>query len=139
MRKFRIPIELTNRNDGQGHHWSRTAKDKKRIAAILSTLPSPFFGVSFPCSLIVTRILGPGQRLWDNDSILRGNWKQVQDAMVGAGWLEDDDPRYLAETVGRQDKTRRDEGPAIEVCIVDGSGLQDWLEDVTSRAETEEI
>jgi len=132
---FKIPYELTNRNTGRGSHWGNTAREKEEWVRRLGKLPSPFFGVSFPCALVVTRILGPGQKFWDADSILRGNWKELQDAMVGAGWLEDDDSRYLSDVIPKQDKTRRSEGPSIEVCIIDPKTLRIFLENATQGAE----
>ena len=75
----------------------------------------PFAG---PVEVHVTRILGPRQALWDTSSIGRGNWKEIEDSMVACGWFVDDSPKWITETRFFQDKTRRTQGPAIEVRIL---------------------
>lgn len=65
----------------------------------------------------ITRVLGKGERLWDADSVLRGNAKQLLDALVDAGYFVDDGPKYISEVTGRQDDSRRGDGPAIQVEI----------------------
>ena len=67
----------------------------------------------FPVRVVLTRILGPKQRLWDADSVLRGSAKQLIDGLVDAGWFVDDGPKYITEMDGRQDKSNRTEGPAV--------------------------
>jgi hypothetical protein len=109
-----LPVELLNRNDGRGHaHWRSTA-EKKRLANLLPLLArrEPF-GV--PVFLVVTRILGKGQRLWDEDSILRGSAKELIDAMVGAKWLHDDSPKWVCGVLGRQCARNRPDHPAVRV------------------------
>lgn len=68
-------------------------------------------------NLTITRILAPGQRLWDADSVLRGNAKELIDALVELGWFKDDGPRCIGVCDGRQDVTRRVEGAAVEIRI----------------------
>ena len=65
----------------------------------------------------ITRILGKGERRWDADSVLRGNAKQLLDALVDAGFFFDDGPQWITEVFGKQDDSRRESGPAIEVEI----------------------
>jgi len=110
-----LPIELANRNDGQGHsHW-RTSADKKRFLKLLSFhTRTPFRYSTF---VAVTRILGLRQKLWDYDSGLRGSWKQLQDAMVDCGWWHDDGPGYITGIVFRQDDSQRHNGPATRVQV----------------------
>lgn len=128
-----IDFELKNRNDGQGRSWHSSAKDRKlaekavRDCTVVTEVePGVMVGIPFsdacssmtldgPVALIVTRVLGKGQRLWDADSVLRGSAKQVIDAIVATGLLVDDGPKYVALVVGQQDDTRRDEGPIVEV------------------------
>ena len=107
-----LPIELTNRNDGQGHSWHRTAAEKKRIGNALAHLRR---ATPLPCPvrLIVTRVLGKGQRLWDADSIGRGNAKQIIDTLTDLGWWPDDGPRHIVEVDYRQDDSRRAAGPCV--------------------------
>lgn len=110
-----LPVELTNGNDGRGSKWFRSAKVREEMELILSQhRRTPF---SCRTRVVVTRILGPGQRLWDSSSILRGNWKEIEDALVCLGWWIDDGPRWIVKTEGEQDATRRDEGPAVRVQV----------------------
>ena len=125
---FTIPIELQNRNKGQGRHWGGTNTDKRNAVKTLATLPNPFDGIDLPVSLVVTRILGRGQRLWDVDSVLRGNWKQIQDAMVTVGWIAGDDTRYIKHVYGTQSSGYRDSGPCVHVCIVSPEAFADLEE-----------
>lgn len=110
-----LPIELTNRNDGRGYSWHRTAAEKKRIQKALANMPREPFSV--PVRITVTRILGKGQRLWDYDSGLRGNWKEIQDTLVNLGWFHDDSPKWIKGIVFEQDDTNKANGPAIELKI----------------------
>ena len=61
--------------------------------------------LSSPVTIIVTRVLGKGERKWDADSVLRGSCKQLIDAIVATGLLVDDGPKYVALVVGQQDDT----------------------------------
>ncbi len=67
----------------------------------------------FPVKLTLTRILGPNQRLWDADSVLRGNAKQLVDSLVAVGWFHDDSMKYITQVIGAQDATQRENGPAV--------------------------
>lgn len=112
-----LPLELTNGNDGRGHKFWSSAKARKDIEKKLRLkgfARSPFL---FPVKVTVTRILGPGQRLWDSSSIGRGNWKEAEDALVALGWFVDDSPRYVTQTIFNQDACRRKQGPAIELTV----------------------
>lgn len=112
-----LPVELENKNDGQGHSWHRTAAARKKFKQALSPkyIRTPF---TFPVGVSVTRILGPRQRLWDSSSILRGNYKQLEDTLVELGWFNDDGPEWIKGTFGFQDDSRRDEGPAVQIHIL---------------------
>ena len=39
------------------------------------------------------------------------------DGLVDAGWVFEDGPNYITEVDGRQDKTKRSEGPAVLIEI----------------------
>jgi hypothetical protein len=110
-----LPIELSNRNDGQGHSLWRTVKDKKRFIQTLSAYKRQPFEI--PTFVVVTRLLGDKQRLWDFDSGFRGSWKQLQDAMVDSGWWYDDGPEYITGIFFRQDARDRSAGPAVRIQI----------------------
>ena len=140
-----VKTKLKNNNQGQGHHWGSTAKDRKEFDRLvadsmvltfddetgeLSAAPfsESLSGVQLSdlVSLTITRVLGKGERLWDNDSILRGSAKQLLDAIVGTGLLADDNPKYVSLVVGLQDDTQRELGPRIDVGFyetVDGKAL----------------
>lgn len=111
-----LPVELTNRNDGRGHHWGRTSQEKKRLSSALigyrNTEPYPF-----PVELIVTRILGFRQKLWDYDSGFRGNYKEIQDTLVNLGWFHDDSARWITSCVFKQDASQRNAGPCIKIAV----------------------
>src|SRR5690554_4369071 len=102
-----LPIELTNGNSGRGHAFWNSAKERKAYEEIIRTkFPRQRpFGV--PVVVTVTRVLGRKQRLWDSSSILRGNYKEVEDALVACGFFHDDGPRWIRATHGLQDASRR--------------------------------
>lgn len=117
MIEFTLPVELTNNNEGQSRHWSKAAASKKTFASVLMALRLKATPPDYPQKIIITRILGKRQSLWDADSVLRGNAKQLIDALVDAGYFVDDGPKYITEANGRQDATQRANGPAIKVEI----------------------
>jgi hypothetical protein len=116
-----LPIELTNGNDGRGSKWFSSANARKKIEAKLRQLGHVREPFSQPVEVRVTRIVGPNQRLWDSSSIGRGNWKEIEDAMVACGWFHDDSPKHIVETRFFQDDENRDKGPATFVQIVERS------------------
>ena len=140
-----IKEKLTNNNAGQGRGWHKSANDRKIFEekvpqSMIVTSDETERTMSYaPFSesllgtqlsdlvvLVVTRVLGPKERLWDADSVLRGNSKQMLDAIVATGLLKDDNPKYVALVIGNQDKDRREIGPLIEVGFyeaVDGNAL----------------
>ena len=116
--KIILPFKLTNGNTGRGNAWYMSANFRNKAEKKLRQLG--YVRHPFPCrvSVTVTRILGKGERLWDSSSVLRGNYKEIEDALVACGWFVDDSMQYIALTIGRQDETRRKEGPAIELEIL---------------------
>ena len=115
--RITLPFELTNGNDGRGNKWFNSAKIRKKFEDRLRSLRMTSTPFLYPVRLTVTRVLGKGQRLWDTSSIGRGNWKEIEDALVAVGWFVDDSPRYITQTDFRQDECRRSQGPIIEVEI----------------------
>lgn len=115
LRKETLPIELTNGNDGRGSKWFSSAKNRKEYEAAMRSRGFCRVPFSGPVRVHVTRILGKGQKLWDSSSIGRGNWKEIEDALVAVGWFVDDGPKYITETRFFQDDTRREIGPVVEV------------------------
>jgi hypothetical protein len=130
-----LPIELKNRNDGQGYsHW-RTVKEKQQIDDVMSLFRRKPFDV--PVFLVITRLIGTKQQPFDTDSLLRGNWKQIQDSMVQAGWFYDDNPTCIRGVYGRQDATDRSKGPAIRVQVYQsGSGKLRPVTEDTKRTKS---
>ena len=133
--EIEIPMKLKNNNQGQGRHWSGSHKERRIASEAVANALVRYF----PCvesesavrlsewlserqidcdqklGLVVWRILGKRERLWDADSVLRGNYKQIQDALIEAGLAEDDSPKYIEWVLGRQDDTIRDLGPKVLV------------------------
>jgi len=112
-----LPFELTNGNDGRGSKWFSSAKLRKGFEDNLRKLGHVREPFGYPVAVTVTRILGPRQSLWDSSSIGRGNWKEIEDAMVACGWFHDDGPKYITRTTFEQDANHRGEGPAVMVHI----------------------
>jgi len=112
-----LPFELTNGNDGRGSKWFSSAKLRKEFEKNLRLLGYERKPFATPVHVAVTRILGQGQRLWDSSSIGRGNYKELEDALVAIGWFHDDSPKWITETRFFQDASRRDQGSAIEIQI----------------------
>ena len=113
-----LPFKLTNGNSGRGNAWYMSAAFRKKAEKTLRQLGmvrSPF-----PCkvSVTVTRILGKKERPWDSSSVLRGNYKEIEDALVACGWFTDDSMDHIGLTIGKQDTTRREKGSCIELEIL---------------------
>ncbi len=124
--------ELKNANNGQSKHWSTSHKERqawavavrdgwiKDVSGVESHTDDWWECASDPdtkIGLIVTRHLGKRQRLWDSDSVLRGNAKQCIDALISAGMAVDDSPAFVEWTIGVQDDSNKEAGPytTIEV------------------------
>jgi hypothetical protein len=112
-----LPIELTNGNDGRGSRWYRSDAVRKRLERLVRDLRlvrSPF---RHEVRLEITRVLGARQRLWDADSVGRGNAKELVDSLVACGWFADDGPKWITACDYRQDNTRRADGPCVVVRV----------------------
>lgn len=114
-----LPIELTNGNDGRGSKWFKSSNVRKKLEATLRTLGLVRTPFDRPVRLSVIRIIGKGQRLWDASSAGRGNWKELEDAMVVCGWFVDDGPKWIKSVSFYQDDTQRHVGPAVRVVVCD--------------------
>ena len=93
-----LPITLTNGNDGRGSKWFSSAKRRNEIESYLRALGYERIPFGVLVEVHVTRLYGKGKRLWDSSSIGRGNWKEIEDALVVLGWFHDDSPKYISET-----------------------------------------
>lgn len=112
-----LPIELSNANTGQTRSHHAAHRTRQRIHHHLTTLGYAREPFAVPTGVIVTRVLGPGDRLWDASSVLRGSWKQLEDSLVELGWWVDDGPRYIRWVVGTQRADMRDQGPATMIQV----------------------
>jgi len=115
MLDITLPIDLTNGNDGRSKSWYKPAIERKFFEALLIAKYRRQTPLDYPVRLVVTRILGPKQRLWDYSSILRGSWKELEDAMVACGFFHDDGPKWITSVVGDQDDSQRENGPSVRV------------------------
>ena len=112
---FWISKALTNGNKGRGGSWHHSSKDRKEFERLLAGHKTPTFrGV---VSIEVIRVLGKNERLWDADSIGRGNAKELIDAMVAVGIFTDDSPKYISNCHYRQKADRREVGPVVIVKV----------------------
>jgi hypothetical protein len=99
-----LPIELTNGNAGRGYDWQTSARFRKLAEKIIRAhgwTRKPF---EVPVTVRVTRLFRKGQRPWDSSSIGRGNWKEIEDALVACGWFHDDCHRWIRRTEFEQAK-----------------------------------
>lgn len=111
-----VPIELTNGNDGRTKHFGQSAKRRKQYAKALRLLGWKREPFTIPVRVRVTRLLGKGQRFWDSSSCGRGNWKEIEDALVELGWFVDDGPKWIVATDFRQEKQKdKSLPPAVRV------------------------
>lgn len=107
LRELQIPIELTNNNAGRTTHFGRSAAQRRKYERIIRAEFGQQKPYEIQVDLVVIRVLGKRQRLWDASSILRGNWKEIEDAIVACGFLSDDGPDYVRSIVGYQDRYLR--------------------------------
>jgi hypothetical protein len=129
---IKVNAKLKNANNGQTKHWSGSHKErrlfqdtlasaevvtKNGVEPLSSFLTTRHWDAGDKAGLVVYRVLGKRERLWDSDSVLRGNYKQLQDSLVEVGLFEDDNPDYIEWVLGLQDKSRRDEGSCVEIEI----------------------
>ena len=112
-----LPVKLTNGNSGRTKHFGKSAQVRKQFERDLALLGYRRTEPFPPCGIYVRRILGKGERLWDLSSGLRGNWKELEDALVALGWFPDDSPKHIKAIQFQQDGDRRHEGPAVELRI----------------------
>ncbi len=106
-----LPIELTNGNTGRGHKFWASNKERKNAELLIRSrglVRKPF---AFPVVVRVIRMMRKGQRHWDSSSIGRGNWKEIEDALVACGWFHDDSHKWIRRTEFDQQKYK-------EACVL---------------------
>jgi hypothetical protein len=99
-----LPIELTNGNDGRGNKWFKSSVLRKKLEQQLKMLGYNRKPFDIPVVVRVTRMLAKGQRFWDSSSCGRGNWKELEDALVAIGWFHDDSMKWITQTLFDQVK-----------------------------------
>lgn len=114
---IRLDAVLTNNNAGQTRHWTAAYDAKLEFESVLIPHRLRSGPPDHQQRITITRILGKGERLWDADSVLRGNAKQLIDALADAGYFHNDGPKWITEAIGRQDATQKERGPAILIEI----------------------
>jgi hypothetical protein len=110
-----LPMELTNGNNGQGHSWHRSAKDRKDYEPCLKSLGHIRKPFKTKMNMRITRILGTRQHLWDQSSVLRGSAKQLEDALVSCGWFVDDSPEWIGLVIGDQEVPTKRGKPQVKI------------------------
>ncbi len=95
-------IELTNGNDGRGSKWFSSSKLRQQYERLLRLHGHERTAFDIPVMVRITRVLGKRQQLWDADSGLRGNAKEIMDSLVVLGWFTDDGPKFITEVQFRQ-------------------------------------
>ena len=112
----KLPMALTNNNAGRGNSFWQSAKVRKDTETLLRSLGLVRLPFDHKVAVKVTRIMGKRQRLWDSSSVLRGNWKEIEDSAVACGWFHDDSPKFITHTAGYQDPIKQ-ALPAIKIEI----------------------
>lgn len=118
--RYILPITLTNGNEGRTKHFSESAKRRKQYEKLIGymVLGRQLKCYRDPVTVAVVRILGQKEHPWDSSSGLRGNWKEIEDALVSCGVFQDDSIKWITETRFFQDDTKRTKGPLIEMIVV---------------------
>jgi hypothetical protein len=119
-----LPIAITNDNDGRTKHYGISKDRRIRYERKLRSLGHERQPFGQQTDVVVTHILGPGQKKLDSSSILRGNFKEIEDALVWLGWWHDDSPAYIRCVLPLQDATQRDMGPAIRIDVYASGAIQ---------------
>jgi hypothetical protein len=99
-----LELKLTNGNDGRGHSFWKSAKFRTSCEQYLRKYHQQRKPFKVPVVVHVTRLFSGRERLWDSSSIGRGNWKEIEDALVAVGWFHDDCHEWIKRTVFDQRK-----------------------------------
>ena len=99
-----LPIKLTNNNGGRGGSFWKSAKDRRDFEALLRKLGHVYSPLDHPVELRVTRLMGKRERPWDHSSGFRGNWKEIEDAIIACQWLHDDGAEWITGVTFAQEK-----------------------------------
>lgn len=117
MLRVQLPIRLTNNNGGRSGTFYNSHAFRKECEIQLKAWGLVRVPFDQQVEVTVIRVLGPRERLWDSSSLLRGNWKEIEDSLVAIGWFHDDNAEWIRRTTPEQLTTARDAGPSIIVEI----------------------
>ena len=128
--RVRLAIRLDNKNDGRSGTYHASNKFRKECELQLKAWDLAWPGAlnyqpqivgktmfTAPVTVRVLRVLGPRQKLWDQSSGLRGNWKEIEDSLVKIGWFVDDSPAWIRRCDFDQIADDREHGPSIIIEI----------------------
>ncbi len=123
--------KLKNNNNGQTKHWSSSHSERKKWmkaldTAEVETVNGDVFGYhEFATHVLsgsplmqkvgieVHRVLGPRERHYDPDSVLRGTAKQLIDSLVETKLLTDDSIKHILWALGTQSAERSAESHVL--------------------------
>ena len=123
--------KLKNNNNGQSRHWSSAHSERKKWMKALETAEvetetgmvfgfheflSEILGnepLTQKVGIEVHRVLGPRERRWDADSVLRGSAKQLIDSLVESNYLHDDNNKHILWALGTQSSKRAEESHVL--------------------------
>lgn len=115
---YAFPIAMTNDNEGRTRHYSTANKRRNLIEQEFRAYG--FFRHQPPLykqRVVLTRLLGARQALWDWDSVLRGNAKEIVDALKACKFFFDDSPRWVGGVSGEQDASSRQLHAGVKILI----------------------
>ena len=125
-----IMHKLKNNNNGQSKHWSTSHTERKKWMKALESstvydeerdihvslgdyIAQEELPFSQRVGVEVHRVLGPRERHWDPDSVLRGSCKQLVDSLVQLKVLTDDNSKCIVWCVGTQSEQRASEPATV--------------------------
>ncbi len=127
----KVNHKLKNNNNGQTRHWSSSHSERKKWMKALETaevetetgcmfdyhdfLANVLGGepMAQKVGIEVHRVLGPRERHWDADSVLRGSAKQLVDSLVETKLLTDDNIKCILWALGTQSVERSAESHVL--------------------------
>lgn len=112
-----LPIRLTNSNEGRTKHYGPTKRFRDDCGVMCKVWFRDRKPFDFPVKVLVVRLLAKGEHKMDQSSLSRGNWKEIEDSLVAAGWFHDDGPKWITDVHFDQDATQRLDYSRISVRI----------------------
>ena len=120
---IRLPIDLTNGNEGRNKHFGGSAKKRKEYELLIRAYTKSGeitpHGMNYPLHVKVTRVLGKRQSKFDSSSLGRGNYKEIEDALVACEFFPDDSSKYIEETRFKQVTPKERGRPYIIITVTE--------------------